>query len=38
MMISLYKVTDGQNGDDGAPASSIFLTNENITFAGDVDG
>ena len=37
-VISLYKVTDGQNGDDGAPASSIFLTNENITFAGDVDG
>ena len=37
-IISLYKVTDGQNGDDGAPASSIFLTNENITFAGDVDG
>lgn len=37
-VISLYKVTDGQNGDDGAPASSIFLTNENVTFAGDVDG
>ena len=37
-VISLYKVADGQNGDDGAPASSVFLTNENITFAGDVDG
>lgn len=37
-VISLYKVADGQNGDDGAPASSVFLTNENITFAGDKDG
>lgn len=37
-IISLYKVADGQNGDNGAPASSVFLTNENITFAGDKNG
>lgn len=37
-VISLYKVADGQNGNDGAPASSVFLTNENITFAGNKDG
>lgn len=34
-IISIYKVVDGTNGE---PASSVFLTNENITFAADKDG
>lgn len=37
-IISLYKVTDGQNGAAGQSASSVFLTNENITFAANKDG
>ena len=37
-IISLYKVTDGKKGTNGEPASSIFLTNENITFAGNANG
>lgn len=37
-IISLYKVTDGQKGADGKSTSSVFLTNENITFSADKDG
>lgn len=37
-IISLYKVADGQNGNNGDDASSVFLTNENITFAANKDG
>lgn len=37
-VISLYKVTDGQKGADGTPTSSVFLTNENITFAANFMG
>ena len=38
---SVYKVTDGAagaNGSAGASASVAFLTNENITFAGNASG
>ena len=38
---SLYKVTDGATGGTGNPgqnASVVFLSNENITFAGNVSG
>ena len=38
---SIYKVTDGATGGQGSPgqnASVVFLTNENITFAGTKDG
>ena len=34
---SIYKVQDGQDGapgGEGQPASLVFLTNENMTFAG----
>lgn len=37
-IISLYKVTDGQKGEDGKSTSSVFLTNENITFVADEFG
>lgn len=37
-IISLYKVTDGQKGADGKSTSSVFLTNENITFAANAAG
>lgn len=37
-VISLYKVADGQKGADGKSTSSVFLTNENITFSADKDG
>lgn len=37
-IISLYKVADGQKGENGTSTSSVFLTNENITFAADKDG
>lgn len=37
-IISLYKVADGKNGTNGSSTSSVFLTNENITFAADKDG
>lgn len=36
--ISLYKVFDGTDGSAGKDSSVVFLTNENVTFAGDVDG
>ena len=38
---SIYKVTDGATGGQGNPgqnASIVFLTNENMTFAGTKDG
>lgn len=38
---SLYKVSDGTDGQPGAAGSSasvVFLTNENITFAGNASG
>lgn len=37
-IISLYKVADGQKGADGKSTSSVFLTNENITFAANAAG
>ena len=35
---SIYKVTDGTAGGAGKDASTVFLTNENITFAANKDG
>lgn len=38
---SIYKVTDGSSGSQGEPgvaASVAFLTNENVTFAGNASG
>ena len=32
---SIYKVANGGQGDPGIDASIAFLTNENITFAGN---
>lgn len=40
-VLSLYKVTDGQkgeDGEDGVTPKSVFLTNENITFAANAEG
>ena len=36
--LTIYKVFDGLNGDDGAPAPTAFLTNENITFSANAKG
>lgn len=35
---SVYIVVDGAKGDQGDPAYTAFLTNENITFAAGADG
>lgn len=35
---SIYKVQDGAPGGTGTDASVVFLTNENITFAGNKSG
>lgn len=35
---SLYKVSDGSAGTAGKDASVVFLTNENMTFAGNANG
>lgn len=35
---SIYKVANGGQGDPGIDASIAFLTNENITFAGNASG
>ena len=35
---SIYKVADGSPGGAGQNASVVFLTNENMTFAGTKDG
>lgn len=37
-LISIYKVRDGATGGTGASASMAFLTNENVTFAGNSAG
>ena len=40
-VISIYKVADGAagaTGETGASAPVVFLTNENVTFAGNVSG
>lgn len=40
-VISIYKVKDGTNGTNGNPgvsASTVFLTNESITFAANYQG
>lgn len=37
-VITIYKVRDGAVGSSGASAPMAFLTNENITFAGNVSG
>lgn len=37
-VMSIYKVRDGADGAQGASAPSVFLTNENMTFAGDAAG
>lgn len=37
-IITIYKVRDGASGSAGASAPMAFLTNENITFAGNVSG
>ena len=36
--VSIYKVRDGQTGSAGSNASTVFLTNENITFVGNASG
>jgi len=36
--VSIYKVRDGQTGSAGSNASTVFLTNENITFTGNASG
>lgn len=36
--ISLYKVFDGKTGASGTSSSLVYLTNENITFAGNLNG
>lgn len=37
-VMSVYKVRDGADGTLGASAPSVFLTNENMTFAGNASG
>jgi len=37
-VITIYKVRDGASGSAGTSAPMAFLTNENITFAGNVSG
>ena len=37
-IITIYKVRDGAAGSSGTSAPMAFLTNENITFAGNVSG
>jgi len=37
-VMSIYKVRDGADGTVGASAPTVFLTNENMTFAGNVSG
>ncbi len=35
---SLYKIYNGTNGESPDPVSTIFLTNENVSFPADKDG
>ena len=40
-LLTIYKVfdgTDGKQGDEGKPAPTVFLTNENISFAANANG
>jgi len=37
-VMSIYKVRDGASGTAGSSAPAVFLTNENITFAGNASG
>ncbi len=37
-VISIYKVRDGSSGAAGTSAPTVFLTNENMTFAGNASG
>jgi hypothetical protein len=37
-IISIYKVSDGTDGNNGSSAPTVFLTNENITFAANALG
>ena len=37
-IISIYKVSDGADGNNGSSAPTVFLTNENITFAANALG
>lgn len=37
-VMSIYKVRDGADGTLGASAPMVFLTNENVTFAGNASG
>ncbi len=37
-VMSIYKVRDGADGTLGASAPMVFLTNENMTFAGNASG
>lgn len=36
--ITIYKIDNGKVGENGEDASTVFLTNENISFAADKDG
>ena len=37
-VFTVYKVSDGFDGDEGEPAPVVFLTNENISFAANANG
>lgn len=37
-IMTIYKVRDGASGSAGTAAPMVFLTNENITFAGNASG
>lgn len=37
-VMSIYKVRDGADGTVGTSAPTVFLTNENMTFAGNASG
>lgn len=37
-VFTVYKVSDGSDGDEGEPAPVVFLTNENISFAANANG
>lgn len=37
-VFTIYKASDGVDGDKGDPASMAFLTNENVTLSADANG
>ena len=37
-VFTIYKAFDGTDGNPGAPASTVFLTNENISFSANASG